>query len=106
MTRPRPRAIQTPTLILSAGSDWVVRLDAQRQFFDRLSSPIKEMEVYSGLFHAIFHEHGRDVPIARMREFITRRLSEPVAAPSLIAADALGHTKAEHDRLRAPGGRR
>lgn len=99
-------AIHTPTLILSAGSDWVVRLDAQRRFFDRLSSPIKEMEIYPGFFHAIFHERGRNGPIARMRTFITQRFAEPLAAPSLVAADSLGHTKAEHDRLRAPGGRR
>jgi alpha-beta hydrolase superfamily lysophospholipase len=99
-------AIHTPALILSAGRDWVVRLDAQRQFFDRLSSPVKEMHVYPGFFHAIFHERGRELPIARMREFIRQRFSQPAAAPSLLDADSAGHTKAEHDRLRAPGGRR
>jgi alpha-beta hydrolase superfamily lysophospholipase len=98
-------AIHTPVLILSAGSDWVVRLDAQRQFFERVSSPIREMEVYPGFFHAIFHERGRELPIARMREFIARRFSAPDARPSLINADEAGYTKREHDRLRAPGGR-
>ena len=97
-------AIHTPVLILSAGSDWVVRLDAQRQFFDRLSSPVKDMHVYPGFFHAIFHERGRGVPIARMREFIAQCFSQPAAEPCLLDADAAGHTKSEHDRLRAPGG--
>jgi alpha-beta hydrolase superfamily lysophospholipase len=99
-------AIHTPVLILSAGSDWVVDLNAQRRFFERLSSSVKEMHVYPGLFHALFHERGRELPIAKMREFIARRFSQPAAGPSLLDADATGHTKREHDRLRAPGGHR
>jgi alpha-beta hydrolase superfamily lysophospholipase len=98
-------AIHTPVLILSAGRDWVVRLDAQRHFFERLSSSSKEMQVYPGFFHAIFHERGSGLPIARMREFIARRLSAPAATPSLLDADETGYTKREHDRLRGPGGR-
>src|SRR5438876_6889448 len=39
-------AIQTPTLMIGAGRDWVVSLKAQREFFNRLSSPLKEMEIY------------------------------------------------------------
>jgi alpha-beta hydrolase superfamily lysophospholipase len=99
-------AIHTPVLILSAGSDWVVDLNAQRRFFERLSSSVKEMHVFPGLFHALFHERGREEPIARMREFIARRFSQPAEGPSLLEADAAGHTKQEHDRLRAPGGYR
>src|SRR5438477_12686947 len=34
-------AIQTPTLMIGAGRDWVVSLKAQREFFDRLSSSPK-----------------------------------------------------------------
>jgi alpha-beta hydrolase superfamily lysophospholipase/SAM-dependent methyltransferase len=99
-------AIHTPTLMLGAGADWVVRLDAQRRFCDALSSTVKEMHVYPGLFHAIFHERDRHLPIARVREFIRARFATPVAAPPLLTADSQGHTKEEHDRLRAPGGRR
>ena len=98
-------AIQTPTLLLAAGQDWVVRLDAQRQFFDGLSSPVKEMHVLPGFFHAIFHERDRAVPIARIRTFIKTRFAQEAALPSLLGADSSGYTKAEHDRLRAPGGR-
>src|SRR5213075_3257301 len=38
-------AIQTPTLMIGAERDWVVRLKAQRKFFDGLSSAIKRMHV-------------------------------------------------------------
>ena len=52
-------AIQVPTLMLAAGRDWVVSLKAQRDFFDRLSSPVKRMHVFPAMFHAIFHEKER-----------------------------------------------
>jgi len=99
-------AIHVPTLLLAAGSDWVVRLGAQRQFFDRLSSSVKAMNIYPGFFHAIFHERDRDLPIADARAFIRERFARPAATPSLLDADSRGYTKEEHDRLRGPGGRR
>ena len=98
-------AIHTPTLMLAAGQDWVVRLDAQQQFFKGLSSPVKEMHVYPGFFHAIFHERDRAAPIARTRAFIKARFAEETTTPSLLNADSSGYTKIEHDRLRAGGGR-
>ncbi len=99
-------AIHTPTLILGAGADWVVRLDAQRRFFDGLSSRVKETHVYPGFFHALLHERDRHLPIAKLREFIARRFAAPTEPPVLIDSDSRGHTKDEYDRLRAPGGRR
>ncbi|HMJ06627.1 MAG TPA: lysophospholipase, partial [Chthoniobacterales bacterium] len=52
-------AINVPTLILGAGSDWVVSLKAQREFFNGLSSAVKRMHVFPAAFHAIFHEKDR-----------------------------------------------
>jgi len=92
-------AITVPTLLLGAGSDWVVELDAQREFFDRLSSPVKQMEVFPGFYHAIFHEKDRHLPIAKAREFILERFRQ---APS--PADTIPYTQAEYDRLCRPGG--
>src|SRR2546428_845070 len=135
-------AIRVPTLLLAAGSDWVVKLSAQQQFFRGLSSPVKQMQVYPGLFHALFHEKDRQLVINRVRDFILERFPEPsgdIAIDSagqqtadyelpdelavlsvlpaeggtpnrsefsLLDADKSGHTKAEYDRLSAPGGLR
>ena len=99
-------AIHVPTLMLGAGKDWVVGLDAQRQFFEGLSSPIKQMQVFPRFFHAVFHERDRFLPVATAREFIRERFAQPVATASLLESDSHGHTRAEHNRLRAPGGRR
>lgn len=92
-------AINVPTLILSAGSDWVVKLSAQREFFDRLSSKIKQMEIYPGLSHAIFHETERAKVIECARNFILERFRSPAPKDSFLDADKRGYTKAEYDRL-------
>src|ERR1051326_651563 len=56
--------IRTPTLMITAGKDWVVSLKAQRKFFDRLSSTQKRFEIFPDTYHAIFHEtNRRDVKI-------------------------------------------
>ena len=41
-------AITVPTLLLSAGSDWVVKHLAQDTLFKRLSSPVKSRERLPG----------------------------------------------------------
>lgn len=64
--------ITVPTLLLTAGSDWVVENDVQEKFFDNLSSRLKEKRIYAGFYHSIFHERGRNQPIADMREFILK----------------------------------
>jgi alpha-beta hydrolase superfamily lysophospholipase/SAM-dependent methyltransferase len=92
-------AIIVPTLLLGAGSDWVVKLSAQRTFFDRLSSPAKEFAVLPGFYHAIFHEKDRHLPIAKSREFIRKLMDSPPERAALLDADRKGHTKKEFDRL-------
>ena len=96
-------AIRVPTLLLSAGSDWVVKVSAQRQFFEGLSSTVKEMEMYPGMFHAIFHEKDRRRVIERVRRFIVERFQASAPVDSLVGADRQGYTKQEYDRLSRPG---
>jgi alpha-beta hydrolase superfamily lysophospholipase/SAM-dependent methyltransferase len=97
-------AITAPTLMLSAGSDWVVKLSAQKKFFDGLSSTVKEMEIYPNLSHAIFHETERARVVERLRKFILERFQSPTASESLVDADKRGYTKAEYDRLCSSNG--
>src|SRR3972149_918239 len=58
-------AIHVPTLLLAAGSDWVVKLPPQRRFFVRLSSTVKKMHVFPGFYHDLLHERDRGGPGAR-----------------------------------------
>ncbi len=97
-------AIQTPTLMIGAGRDWVVSLKAQREFFNRLSSPRKEMEIYPAAYHAIFHDQDRHLVVRRVREFVRERFAEQATQPSLLNADQAGYTRDEYDWLRSGGG--
>lgn len=62
--------IRVPTLILSAGRDWVVHLSAEERFFNRLGASNKEMIVYPGFFHEVFHEKDRQQPLGKARAFL------------------------------------
>ena len=97
-------AITVPTLMLGAGRDWVVSLEAQRRFYDRLSSPVKQMHVFPAMFHAIFHETERAQVIARVREFVRERFAQPPVTVSLRDADKFGYTWEEYERLKLRGG--
>jgi alpha-beta hydrolase superfamily lysophospholipase/SAM-dependent methyltransferase len=97
-------AINVPTLMLSAGRDWVVSLEAQREFFNGLSSPVKRMHVFPPAYHAIFHERERTQVVERAREFIVERFAEQPVTPSLLNADKYGHTWEEYERLKLRGG--
>src|SRR4051812_30371001 len=97
-------AIQTPTLVLAAGRDWVVSLKAQRRFFEALSAPIKEMLAFPAQCHAIFHDIGRNEVAERVRHFLLERFAGPANPPSLLHADKSGHTWEEYERLRNGNG--
>ena len=97
-------AIRVPTLMLAAGRDYVVRLEAQREFFNRLSSPLKQMHVFPAMYHAIFHETDRAQVIERVRDFVEERFAQPRLNGSLRHADRYGHTWEEYERLKLRGG--
>ncbi|HWY41272.1 MAG TPA: bifunctional alpha/beta hydrolase/class I SAM-dependent methyltransferase [Chthoniobacterales bacterium] len=96
-------AIQTPTLIIGAGKDWVVSLKAQRTFFDRLSSTEKRFEVFPGDYHAIFHETNRDNVVDLVREYVLERFATPPKNLSQLDSDKTGYTAREHQQLQDNG---
>jgi alpha-beta hydrolase superfamily lysophospholipase/SAM-dependent methyltransferase len=96
-------AIQTPTFVLSAGSDWVVKRGAQRAFFEGLSSSLKKMEVYPGFHHSIFHERERSRPISDIRNFLVKCFdSEPYNTNDILRSHIEGFTKREFEALSRP----
>jgi alpha-beta hydrolase superfamily lysophospholipase len=96
-------AIQVPTLMLTAGRDWVVSVKAQRDFFNGLSSPMKRILVFPAAYHALFHERERAQVADRVRDFVRERFAAPPLKPSLLEADKYGHTWEEFERLRLRG---
>src|SRR5678815_3246126 len=99
-------AIQTPTLMIGAGKDWVVSLEAQQKFFDRLSSTHKRFEIFPDAYHAIFHETNRRDVIGLVRDFVRDCFVKAASAPSLVNADKSGYTAHEHACLKSHGSAR
>ncbi len=95
-------AITVPTLILTSGADWVVDQDTQRQFFERLGSPVKEMHLYPGFFHDTFNERDNHLPLRAARRFILEAFSQPRREPSLLEADRNSATQREYETLANP----
>ncbi|HLE11201.1 MAG: hypothetical protein A2504_12475 [Bdellovibrionales bacterium RIFOXYD12_FULL_39_22] len=92
-------AIHVPTLILSAGSDWVVGVKQQKQFFDQLSSTTKEFVEYPTFYHGVLYEKEKNLPFQKSREFIERVYSQELFSYNLINADQQGYTKQEYENL-------
>lgn len=95
-------AITVPTLVLTSGADWVVDQDIQRQFFERLGSPVKEMHVYPGFFHDTFNEQDNHLPLNAARRFILEAFSRPRHEPSLLEADRNSAAQREYETLANP----
>ena len=96
-------AIQTPTLMIGAGKDWVVNLKAQRKFFDQLSSREKRFEIFPEAYHAIFHEKNRREVVNLIRKFVLECFAKRAAAFSLLDADKAGPTFREYENLKSNG---
>lgn len=95
-------AIQVPTQVLISGADQVVYRAPQERFYERLSSPVKELHVLDGFFHDTLGERDRAPAVALVRGFITRLFETDFAPPSLLDADRRGPTKTEFDQLSQP----
>ena len=99
-------AIETPTLMIGAGKDWVVSLKAQQQFFERLSSLDKRFEIFPTAYHAIFHETNRREVVDLVREFVLDCFAKLASRPSLRDADKRGFTFREFENLKSNGSAR
>lgn len=95
-------AIRVPTQVLVSGSDWVVRKEPQRRFFERLGSPVKELHEFPGFFHDTLGEKDRRAAVEKVRGFLELMFSEPPEERTLLTADESGPTREEHDRLSEP----
>jgi len=92
-------AIRTPTLVLAGGSDWVVDLAAEREFFDRLGTNIKRMRVFDGMRHDILHEKDRRTVLNDIRVFIRGAFARDEIRPD---SEDEEYTRAEYEQMRAP----
>ncbi|MCE9615520.1 MAG: bifunctional alpha/beta hydrolase/class I SAM-dependent methyltransferase [Lentisphaerae bacterium] len=97
-------AIVTPTLVLAAGRDVVVKRRAQERFFRGLGASVKSFQEYPGFYHALLYEQDRAQPIAAARAFILKAFDVGVDRQNLLRADEQGYTRGEYARLSRPSG--
>ena len=95
-------AIRVPTLVLTAGSDWVVKNGPARRFVRKLSSPVKKLVHFENFHHAVFHELDRAEAVNEVRQFLNDAFDRPRTLPPLLEAHRSGYTKREFDRLNRP----
>jgi alpha-beta hydrolase superfamily lysophospholipase/SAM-dependent methyltransferase len=91
--------IRTPALVLSGGADWVVRQSATQQFFDRLGSDEKRLQVFPGMYHDILHEMDRDLVLDEIRSFVHRAFARDRDSGGDVER---AFTRNEYERLRRP----
>ncbi|MCC9600229.1 bifunctional alpha/beta hydrolase/class I SAM-dependent methyltransferase [Stieleria sp. JC731] len=70
-------AITTPTLMFVSDKDYVVRNDAQKQFFAGLSSSDKQLVELKGFYHSTFWERDRAQVIKQTSAFLKRQFVGP-----------------------------
>lgn len=95
-------AIRVPTLMLSGGADWVVRVSTQRRFFAGLRSPQKKSKLFPGMYHDILHETDRAAVLQEIVAFVADRFAQPPQREPLLDAHRHGYTKDEYDALSRP----
>ncbi len=97
-------AVRVPTLVLSAGSDWVVDLGIQRRFVANLGAAVKHHIIYPDMHHAVLHESDRHLAFAAIRDFIHARFAQEPSDQSELIHQGDHWTRAEYDRLTRPLG--
>lgn len=63
-------SFKMPLLILASGDDRIVSLPATKAWFEKVAAPKKELKIYDGFYHEIFHEIERTQPIEHLKQFL------------------------------------
>ncbi len=93
-------AIHTPTIVFSAGSDWVVSNAPQKKFFEGLSSKKKEFVTLDGFYHGVLYEKDKHLAFDRIHKFINEVFAAPMEATDLVRADKEGYTFNEYETMK------
>ena len=94
-------AIRIPVQMLISGSDWVVREQPQRDFFDRLGATDREWHNFPGFRHDTLGEKDRHLAIAKLRPFLERQFAKASNRKTdLLAGDPF--TEKQYETLLRP----
>lgn len=82
--------LQIPVLVMHGEDDKIVDVGGSVEFHQRVSSPDKELRLYSGLYHEIFNETPaeRERVLGDLRRWILDRLPEAAVEAELAESTA------------------
>ena len=93
--------IAIPTQVIAARADWVVKNRPIRRLFRRLGCRVKEIKVYKDMFHAVFHEKGREQVFSDVRKFLEAAWSKQPETEYLRNADIEGPSAERYEWTKA-----
>jgi alpha-beta hydrolase superfamily lysophospholipase len=76
-------AINIPTIVFSAGTDYVARNSTQKKFFIRLESTHKEFIELKDFYHGILFEKDRTIVYDHIKRFVEESFNLPLPQASL-----------------------
>jgi alpha-beta hydrolase superfamily lysophospholipase/ubiquinone/menaquinone biosynthesis C-methylase UbiE len=95
-------AIDAPVLMLVADKDYVVKERPQKQFFERISSPLKRYVKIKNCFHAVFYEQDISEALQSSRDFIEQCFSRaPIQASDHYRDDVESKSAAQFEALKS-----
>ena len=66
--------IQLPVIVLQAGQDALVSVEATQSYFEKITSKDKTLKLYEGYYHEIFNDIGRQAVYADIMAWIKNKL--------------------------------
>lgn len=62
--------LRLPVRVLAAGEDRIVSLELAKEFFKRLGSHDKMLNIFEGFYHELLHEKDRLQPMSALKEYL------------------------------------
>jgi len=88
--------ITIPTLVLSAGKDYVVSSKKQGDFYANLSSPLKRYVEFDDFYHGMLYEKNAQSAIDEIAQFIDQSFAYQ---SEVITEQLVKITQQEHDKI-------
>lgn len=80
--------LSVPLLLLQAGDDRLVSVDASKEFFAQVGSKKKDLRIYEGHYHEIFNDPDREQVFSNMEAWLGKEVPQKASASKEKAATA------------------
>lgn len=71
---PRARELSIPVLLLAGGTDHIVSVEKSKEFFKKISSQDKTIQIFEDFYHELLHEKNRAQPFTILKNYLADRI--------------------------------